>query len=79
MGIDLGLITEIVEISTEGIIDNDINSDEEALSVIEKSTMRYKESLSISEMIYVIDRIYGKLRGQLGPISYLLDLSLIHI
>ena len=67
------VIKRLMEESTELIIKEDIDSDEDALSVIENISLEYKSDLSLDEMTYMIDRVFGKLRGQLGPISYLLS------
>ena len=64
---------KLMEEATERILRNDVSSDEDAMLMIEELALVYKNAIPLSRLIYLVDRIHGKLRGQLGPISYLLD------
>lgn len=72
------IIKRLLEDSTESIIKSDITSDHDALEVIENLSIKdissdYANNWTLNEMANAVDRVFGKLRGQLGPISYLLD------
>lgn len=72
------MIKRLLEDSTESIIKSDITSDYDALEVIENLSIKdissdYANNWTLNEMANAVDRVFGKLRGQLGPISYLLD------
>ena len=67
------IIKKLLEESTERIIMRDVSSDLDALEIIEELALGLNCELSLERLIYVVDRVYGKLRGQLGPISYLLN------
>ena len=64
---------KLMEDSTEIILRKDVSSDEEALKMIEELALIYKNEIPLGRLIFMVDRIHGKLRGQLGPISYLLE------
>ncbi|MBP3816524.1 MAG: CpaF family protein [Firmicutes bacterium] len=67
------ITTKIMEAATESIVMGDVAEDRDAMSIIEQEAFKYKNMLKVDDLIWVVDRVYGKLRGQLGPISYLLE------
>lgn len=67
------ITTKIMEAATESIVMGDVAEDRDAMSIIEQEAFKYKNLLKVDDLIWVVDRVYGKLRGQLGPISYLLE------
>lgn len=67
------ITTRIMEAATESIVMGDVAEDRDAMSIIEQEAFKYKNLLKVDDLIWVVDRVYGKLRGQLGPISYLLE------
>lgn len=67
------ITAEILERSTEKIIENEISGDEEALQTIEEIAFLYQDRLDLADLTRTIDRVFGKLRGQLGPLNYLMD------
>ena len=67
------LSQKISELASEEIIRKDIVLDEDAKEVIENIALSHSEELNIDDYTRVVNRVYGRLRGQLGVISYLLD------
>ena len=67
------LAQKISELASEEIIRKDIVLDEDAKDVIENIALTHSEELNIDDYTRVVNRVYGRLRGQLGVISYLLD------
>ena len=67
------LTAEILERSTEKIIRDDISDDNKALEAIEEIAFHYQDRLDLDGLTRTVDRVYGKLRGQLGPLSYLMN------
>ena len=63
---------EILERSTERIIEDEISGDDEALAAIEEIAFLYQDKLDLDDLTGTIDRVFGKLRGELGPITYLM-------
>lgn len=64
---------KVLEKAAERIVLDDVSSDEDARKIIEEEAFKYKNHLDVEGLIRLVDRVFGKLRGQLGPISYLLD------
>lgn len=57
----------------ERILLQDISEDDDALRIIEDLAFANQNEMDLDTLIYSVNRVYGKLRGQLGPISYLMD------
>ena len=67
------VINEVLKDATDSIVKKSISGDKEALEEIERIAFKKYEGFDIEELDSIIERVYGKLRGQLGPLSYLLE------
>ena len=63
---------EIIEKSTDRILREEDLSEEDALKVIEDVVFSYQNLVDYKEIPRTIEKVHGKLRGQLGALSYLL-------
>ena len=66
------IVSSLVSEAADEIIRLNINRDEEALGMIEAIAFTKYKGDDIDELSWAIDRAFGKLRGQLGPLSYLM-------
>ena len=57
--------------ATNVLMEQRIDDDERALSCIEKIVLEDAKDLPIDSIVFLINRIFGRLRGDIGSLSYL--------
>lgn len=57
--------------ATKVLMEQRIDDDERALSCIEKIVLEDAKDLPIDSIVFLINRIFGRLRGDIGSLSYL--------
>ena len=67
------LIASILSDAAERIIRDNVLDNDEAKSIIEEYTFNNYDGADLNEIVEIVDKVFGKLRGQLGPISYLME------
>ena len=70
---------ELLAKATNTLMEHRIEDDNMAKECIEKIVLEDAKDLSIDNIIFLINRIFGRLRGDIGSLSYLSDLNVNEI
>lgn len=69
----MGTYKNLLDKSAKALLDGKEYDDDKARECIEKIVLSESENMDIKQIIFIVNRIYGRLRGMLGSMSYLVN------